>query len=92
MTGRDFVESNIQLSLKREPAYGGPYPELIFRDTKGRVLGEYLPILKDNRWSGGDKNRILDKEIISWYITWDIQDIDVVQFWITVETGEDDKA
>ena len=84
MTGREFIGSNVQPGLTKKPSFG-PYPEFIFCDVQGRILGEYVPMPKGSHWSGGDKDTILGKKVLSWYITWDQQDIDVVQFWITVD-------
>lgn len=85
MTGKQFIESNIQCDLERSfSCHGGPYPAFIFRDPRGLIVGEYAPWLEKKRWAGENEETILEREIVSWYISWDMQDIDVVQFWITV--------
>ena len=42
-------------------------------------------MLGDDAWAGNDEDGILGKEIACWYISWDAQDTDGVQFWITVK-------
>ena len=62
-----------------------PYLVFIFRDDSGLVLGEFDPMLGDDAWAGNDKDSILSKEIAYWYISWNAQDTDGVQFWIPVK-------
>lgn len=84
MTGRELIYSYSQLNPERY--FHGPFPDFIFRDEQRRIMGEFAPLLEAHAWSGeAEESLVLDRPVKSWYITWDIQDIDVVQFWITVE-------
>lgn len=83
MDGKTFI-GLYYFAPDRIPPYGSPYPYFIFTDVNGLVLGEYMPWLRGDKWAGEDKNAILEREILTWYITWDQQDIDTVQFWITM--------
>ena len=81
MTGNDLIGC---LTSKTSP----PYPVFIFRDENRQILGEYDPHLGGNSWVGGYRNNVLDREVLTWHMTWDQQDNDVVQLWITVKKRE----
>ena len=79
MTCCDFIKN---LKQKAVP----PHPVFIFRAADGRVRGEYDPRLGDDAWAGDSD--VLHKEIADWYISWDQQDVEAVQFWITVKDAD----
>ena len=71
----DFIKT-FRKKLGKNP----PYPVFVFRTAAGLVCGEYDP---RDAWTGDSD--VLDREIAYWYISWDQQDVDVVQFWIIVK-------
>lgn len=64
-----------------------PYPVFVFRTADGRVLGEYDPQRGEDAWAGDDILH-MHREIAYWYMTWDQQDTDVVQLWITIKPDD----
>lgn len=74
------------IKIFRKQGGNPPYPVFVFRTADGRVRGEYDSRLGDDAWTGDTD--ILDKEVAYWYISWDQQDVDVVQLWITAKNKE----
>lgn len=77
MKVNDFIQAYVP------PTSSGIFLVFIIRDCKGRIVGEYDPMVPGNEWEG-DNHNILQQRIMSWSISRDFQDMDTMQIWITV--------
>ena len=73
MTGNDLIGS---LTSKTSP----PYLVFIFRDENRHVCGEYDPHFSENGCAGDYRNNVLDREVLSWYMTCDPHDTDAYSY------------
>ena len=74
MTTEEFIETN------NNQSENGLHPVFIIRNIRGQIVGEYDPGIIEEKWAGSDYESAMKENVLSWRITRDQQDMDVVQF------------
>ncbi len=84
MTVENFIKTNENIRRQqRTDSYCTMYCDFIFRNTEGHILGEFFP-RPDGIYTADVPEHLMRRTITSWHICPDPQDVDMIQFWITL--------